>query len=335
MQDRYSKLKQAIDKEIIDTFNMAPLVNGLNMLCGYQLGFCDESGREQEVVKGKYVRPIICAAVCEAMGGDYERIIPAAASIELIHRTSLVFDDIQDNGRERNQRPTLWSVWGTAQAINAGLALSCYARMSLYRLWEMGAPDYTVLRMWMELEKSVLHLCQGQYWDIDMTDNILENGVEMYMNIIAGKTAALFQVACLIGVLGASAFSDEDFLDDIPIAERFGLNLGVLFQMHDDYLGIWGSEEVGKTANDLTEKKLSLPVLLAMRKDMVKARGFRELGNPEEFKKWMESIGIPEEVKSLEKFYRDQAEDMLNLFPQNEATDHLRAMIAYFMARDR
>lgn len=332
MQDRYSILD--IDADIRKTFNMVPFMSGLDLLCSYQMGFCDERGESREMARGKYVRPIICLAVCDAMGGDYKRIIPAAASIELIHRTSLVFDDIQDRGEERNHRPSMWTVWGPAQAINAGLALSCFARLSLYRLYDLGVPVNTILSMWQELEKTVLHLCQGQYSDIEMTDSMTATDTDSYLNMVVGKTATLFRAACLVGALGASDIDDFD-ISDIMSAEHFGLNLGILFQVHDDYLGVWGDEIVGKTANDLVEKKKSLPVLMSMKIDPVKSQSFLDLDQPEEFRNWMETVGIPEQMKKFEKFYRNQAEEALGYFPSNEATSYLKKLIEYFMTRDR
>jgi len=85
-------------------------------------------------------------------------------------------------------------------------------------------------------------------------------GVPEYMDMVRGKTATLFGAACEVAAIIA-------WCDDrtVQLARDFGLNMGIAFQIHDDYLGIWGDEdEVGKTANDLAEKKRTLPVVLAL-----------------------------------------------------------------------
>ncbi|GAH51757.1 unnamed protein product, partial [marine sediment metagenome] len=92
---------------------------GLNTMNAYHMGFCDRDGNPSDSSKGKYLRPLFCIAMCAGLGGDPEQAIPAAAALELVHRTSLIFDDIQDKGQERNNQPTVWAIWGANQTINA------------------------------------------------------------------------------------------------------------------------------------------------------------------------------------------------------------------------
>ncbi len=327
MQPRYSK--EEIEKEIKETFNMVPM-EGLDLICKYHVGLCDEKGIPQKMADGKYIRPMICLAMCEALMGDHTRIIPTAASIELIHRTSLVFDDIQDNGEERHQRPAVWKIWGPHQAINAGLGLSCYSRLALYRQWERGLSERTVLGMWLVLERTVLKLCRGQYKDIDLANHGGETNLNTYMDMIEGKTAALFQAACEVGAIGAGEFA-QDYMES---ARDFGLYLGVLFQMHDDYLGVWGGDAVGKTANDLAEKKQSLPVVLALAKDPAVVKDLLNRQRPDDLRQFMEDHDISQGVKVLENLYRSKVEELLTVFPKNGASAYLREMIAFFMERE-
>lgn len=332
MQDLYSRTE--IEKVIRETFNMVPFMNGLDPLCEYQLGFRNEAGIPEDMVKGKYMRPMICLAVCEALGGDYQMITPAAGSIELIHRTSLVFDDIQDQGRERNQRPALWTICGLSQAVNAGLALSCYCRLALYKLRERGVPEKTVLGMWFVLEKTVLNICWGQYKDIEMSDKGSGNGMDInfgvYTDMVTGKTAALFGAAAEVGAIGAEAGHSAEGL-----ARAFGTYLGILFQMHDDYLGVWGGEVVGKTANDLEEGKQSLPVMLSMSKDPELVKDLLDRQQFDELRGWMEKNDVLQEVMAHETRYREKVMELLARFPQNRATEYLAEMISFSMARDR
>ena len=133
----------------------------LNCMYLYHMGFCDRSGKPVDLPRGKYLRPVLCLAMCAALGGDPEQAIPAAASLELGHRCTLIFDDIQDKGVERNRRPTVWAIWGIDQAMNAGLVLSSFARIALHRLKQRGVHSDTILRTWMVLEKANIDLCRG------------------------------------------------------------------------------------------------------------------------------------------------------------------------------
>lgn len=303
------KLRSQVEQEVREILmkGSTPLL-GLNTMYLYHMGFCDRDGNPVDLPKGKYLRPLLCLAMCAALGGDPEKAVPAAASLELGHRTSLIFDDIQDKGLQRNSRPTVWSIWGSDQAINSGLALSSYGRLALHRLKDKGVPDSIILRSCEILEKAMIHLCWGQYRDLHLVD-VGRVSVEDYVDMVRGKTSTLFGAACELGALIASR--DEATMG---IARDFGLNMGIAFQIQDDYLGIWGDEdEVGKTANDLIERKRTLPVVLAVEMapgypavdaDTIGRFLKQDQIRPEEaeiLKRWMESIGVPEKVRQMEK----------------------------------
>ena len=312
----------------------APLL-GLDTMNAYHLGFCDQSGNLTNNTKGKYLRPLFCIAMCAGLGGDPEQAIPAAAALELAHRTSLILDDIQDKGKERNNQPTVWAIWGVDQAINAGFSLSCYARLALHRMIPRKVPQEKVIAIQSVLENAVIDLCQGQFVDISFIDSP-EVSLNDYLRMVRGKTAALFAAASVIGAMLASTLGDAvpappglpegkmfryvRFHPKLDAAWSFGLNMGIAFQIHDDYLGVWGDEDmVGKTANDLQEKKRSLPVVLALSqfpdeivppysegrwpnrtmRNWLNADFISE-GDAAGIRIWMEQKGIPKQVKKLE-----------------------------------
>jgi len=204
--------------------------------------------------RGKRVRPLLTLLTAQAAGGDWRVALPAAAAVEFIHNFSLLHDDIQDQSRLRRGRPTVWHLWGVAQAINAGDALFALAFRVLSEQpvgpasWPQGPTSL--------LATACLHLTQGQYLDLayegrtDLTE-------DAYWPMIEGKTAALLETAVALGAYAAG-------LD--PTAARpyrdFGRALGLAFQVWDDYLGIWGDPaRTGKsTAGDLVARKNSLPV---------------------------------------------------------------------------
>lgn len=313
--DSGEKLRFEVEQELREILvrGSTPLF-GLTSMYLYHMGFCDREGNLVELPTGKYLRPLLCLAMCSALGGDPQKAVPAAASLEIGHRTSLIFDDIQDKGEMRNGRPTVWSIWGSEQAINAGLALWTHGRLALHRLKDHGVDDSTILRSWRILETATVDLCWGQWRDIHFVDTGRVS-VKDYVEMVKGKTSALFGAACEFGALLASG--DDETL---RIARDFGMKMGLAFQIQDDYLGIWGDEEhVGKTANDLMERKWTLPVVLAVEQfpdEQVTARrtlrdwfkaDFISKQVVDTIKTWLEQKGIPEQVREMEQGYLQEA----------------------------
>ena len=109
----------------------------------YHLGWVDADFKPAQFDSGKRIRPVLTLLCCEASGGDWRIALPAAAAVELLHNFSLIHDDIEDGDPVRRGRPTLWKVWGSAQAINAGDALYTLAHMALNGLAEYHIPRGT------------------------------------------------------------------------------------------------------------------------------------------------------------------------------------------------
>jgi len=184
-------------------------------------------------------------------------------------------------------------------------------------LREREVPDDTVLKVWMVLEKATIALCQGQYGDISLgTSSDVTLGD--YLRMIRGKTASLFGACCEVGALCAGTQNEV-----VDLAREFGIDFGLAFQAHDDFLGIWGEEdEVGKTANDLMEKKRTLPVVLALEQfpDEEVTRNWlnADLVSKEDaadIRAWMEQKGIPETVKEIVKEITKAARAKLDTLP--------------------
>lgn len=228
----------------------------------YHFGWIDEKGNPQPGSVGKALRPTLCLLACEAVGGSYHRALPAAAAIELVHNYSLIHDDIQDDDRERRHRPTVWSVWGKPQAINAGTAMRLLANIALLRLGERGVSLPKQARVQYLLDEASLRLIEGQYLDISF-ESRCDITVGDYLKMIEGKTASL--IACSVEV-GALLGSDDEGL--IQSLHHLGRNLGLAFQIRDDILGIWGSqEETGKPrGSDIRHRKKTLPIAYALEK---------------------------------------------------------------------
>ena len=234
----------------------------------YSLGWTDEQGRPGGGFAGKGLRPTLCLFACEAAGGTVSRAMPAAVALELIHNFSLIHDDIQDRDELRHHRPTLWSVWGDPKALVAGNTLRVIADSSVHRLVEVGGDLDSALRVAGLLTEAYLQMIEGQYLDLAY-EGRPRITVDEYFSMIALKTGALIRGSLHIGAtIGTS---------DPRTVERFkecGRALGLIFQVRDDILGVWGDEEVtGKPVGaDIRRKKNSFPIVYAMSKAAEKDR---------------------------------------------------------------
>ena len=225
----------------------------------YHLGWRDERLQPASGVSGKRFRPALCLAVALAVCGDAARAVGIAAAIELLHNFTLIHDDIQDRSRVRRHRPTIWALWGDAQAINAGDALfvlSQIAALEAARALEPGRGEELVRRF----NETALSIVEGQVLDLSFEQRP-DVSVNEYLTMIERKTAALIAFSAWAGALVAGA--------PVEVAarlERFGRALGLGFQIRDDYLGIWGDPAVtGKPrGDDLRQRKKSLPIVLVL-----------------------------------------------------------------------
>jgi geranylgeranyl diphosphate synthase type I len=183
-----------------------------------------------------------------------------AAALELVHNFSLIHDDIQDDDRERRHKPTVWSLWGKPQAINAGTAMRILANRALSRLQGDGVSAEKRLELQCRIDETTLRLIEGQYLDIDFERRSTVRLAD-YLDMIGGKTAALISCALETGAMVGTTVDG--------VAARFGemgTAMGLAFQIRDDILGIWGDPaETGKPAGgDILRKKKSLPVVYAL-----------------------------------------------------------------------
>ena len=225
----------------------------------YHMGWTGEGAGPEAT--GKRIRPLMVLLCASSCGEDWQKALPAAAAVELVHNFSLVHDDIQDNSPKRRGRDTAWTKWGAPMAINVGDALFVMSNQAIIDLKER-YPAETVVKAAEILHNTCLDLTRGQFLDMSYEERH-DLKVEDYWSMISGKTAALLSACCQIGSVlgGADAEKEEAY-------RSYGHYLGLAFQVQDDILGIWGDENVtGKSvASDLVEGKNSLPVLIGLGK---------------------------------------------------------------------
>ena len=232
-----------------------PSTHGLYEMVRYHLAL-DGSGASG----GKRMRPLLGLLAYASIAGDHRRALPGAAAVELGHNFSLVHDDIEDGDTERRHRPTLWKRHGIPQAINTGDTLFSLSRIALHRLTDLGFSDAKVLRLMRLYDETCLALCEGQYIDIATSESDALMSVDGYFDMIGRKTAALISASIEAGALLAT--DDENV---IARYRGFGWALGLAFQLNDDLLGIWGTEQTtGKEPSDVAHRKKTLPVIYAI-----------------------------------------------------------------------
>ena len=288
----YASCREKVVAELQRIINSNP--SSLYDMLQYHLGWQGAQGHPCGKSPGKFIRPILCLLSCQAAGGDTSQILPAAASLELVHNFSLIHDDIEDASGERHHQPTVWKLWGQPQAINAGDAMFALAYLALLKLRENGIADTKIMRSIQVLGEACLELCEGQYLDIAY-ENRLDVTTEDYLKMIARKTAALMAASTSIGACLAT--EDKEIVSSLY---KFGQNLGMAYQIQDDILGIWGAEEkTGKSVNsDITRKKKTLPVVYGLQNSRDKdSHKLKKLYSQES----IEGEGIAEVVEILNR----------------------------------
>ena len=219
-----------------------------------------EAMRYSLLAGGKRLRPILCLATCELVGGTIEMAMPTACALEMIHTMSLIHDDLpaMDNDDYRRGKLTNHKVYGEDIAILAGDGLLSYA-FEFVATQTPNVPANQVLQVIARLGRAVgaAGLVGGQVVDLD-SEGLTDVSEETLTFIHTHKTGALLEACVVCGAILAEANETE-----IERLSRYARNLGLAFQIVDDILDITATqEELGKTAGkDLTAQKVTYPSL--------------------------------------------------------------------------
>ena len=178
---------------------------------------------------GKRMRPVLTLMTAEVFDTDYKTALPAAMAVEVFHNFSLVHDDIMDAAPLRRGQVTVHENWNINTAILSGDAMLILA----YQYFEQYEP--LIFRDLARLfSKTALEVCEGQQWDVDFEERN-DVTIPQYLKMIEYKTAVLVAAAMKMGAIVAKTTEKEaDLIYD------FGLNLGLAFQLQDDFLDAFG-----------------------------------------------------------------------------------------------
>lgn len=253
---------------------------------------------------GKRLRPVLTLATCEAMGTDPMKAIHQAIAIEMFHNFTLLHDDVMDRADMRRGRPTVHRKWDERTAILSGDAMLTTSTMLL--AIKVGEHLATALDLF---NGTAMNIYEGQQLDMDF-ETRTDVSVEEYMEMIRLKTSVLLGCACAMGALmaGAEMETQMRFFD-------YGVNLGLAFQLQDDYLDTYGNPETfGKAiGGDILNDKKTWLLIMALAED--KTGTVRSLLGPtddpqakiDRIRDVYNRLGLPEQIHELISAYIDTA----------------------------
>ncbi len=286
---------------------------------------------------GKRIRPTLLMLACEAFGGDVQQALPAAAAVEMFHNFTLLHDDIMDNAEVRRGKPSVYASWGNNVAILSGDAMMIYS----YRLLSK-VPREKLASVMEIFTTTALQVCEGQQYDMDFESRQKVSVVE-YMHMIEFKTSVLLAGAAAIGAVLGDA-SEEDCRQ----IYRYALELGLAFQLQDDLLDSYGTqEELGKRiGGDILEGKKTCLMLNAMSRATEEDRevlrstylnaSLSDEQKIERVKAIYDKYDIPHLINQQISLRFDRALSILDLLAiPKERTEHLRVFAQNLMGRKK
>ena len=285
---------------------------------------------------GKRLRPILTLMAAEIFGCDYRKALDAALSIEVFHNFSLVHDDIMDDAPLRRGHATVHEKWDVNTGILSGDAMLIKA----YQLFE-NYDDRTFRRLAKLFSKTALQVCEGQQYDVDF-GNRDDVRLSEYLKMIEYKTAVLVAAALKMGGIVADAPEVEQ-----ERIYEFGLNLGIAFQIQDDYLDAFGDPSTfGKqVGGDIIENKKTFLYLQALEKgndkqkkelfDMYSIRPKDPLPKVDIVKGiFTDSAAVENTKQAIARYTESAFSDLEGLSISNEKKDLLRAFGTKLMKRN-
>ena len=206
-------------------------------------------------MKGKRIRPVLVLMACNLFIDNFEHAIKPALGIEVFHNFTLLHDDIMDKSSMRRGKLTVHKKYNENIAILSGDAMSILAYKFVI---DSNPPE--LAKVLTEFSKMAIEVCEGQQYDMDFED-LTDVKAEQYIKMIKLKTAVLIAGSLKIGgILGGASIADAEAL------YNFGINIGLAFQLQDDYLDTFGNTETfgKKIGGDIIANKKTYLLIKAL-----------------------------------------------------------------------
>lgn len=283
---------------------------------------------------GKRMRPILALMGASMFDADFSAAKHAALAVELFHNFTLIHDDIMDKAPLRRGQTTVHTKWNENIAILSGdtLLIEAYKQLCHY-------PPATLAKLLPLFNQTAIEVCEGQQLDMDFeTMDTVE--IDSYLKMIAYKTAVLLGCSLKMGAIIGGA--DETDADDLY---RFGLNLGIAFQIQDDILDVYAEQDkFGKqVGGDILSNKKTFLLLKAMEDSNSDQRAeFEKLKNESDPKRKIEgtmalyqALAIREKAtQKMNEFHTLAMQNLEHINRANEAKEPLRQLAAFLLGRE-
>lgn len=284
---------------------------------------------------GKRIRPVLALIACDLFGEDPHKALPAAMAVEIFHNFSLVHDDIMDDAPLRRGQPTVHEKYSANTAILSGDVMLVQAYQALEVVKDLQQKS-DLFRVFSQV---AVEVCEGQQMDMDFEKRETV-AIQEYVKMIELKTAALLAGSLQMGAILAGASPKE-----IHTLGQVGRNIGIAFQLQDDYLDTFGDPAFfgKKVGGDIVQNKKTYLFLKAMEiADDLQRRELRtcyfeyqgtEEDKIDKVKGIFESLGIKSSSKTLMESYKNDATTLLESL-SNTRKEVLMELIEQLMVRE-
>ncbi|MEE3035122.1 MAG: polyprenyl synthetase family protein [Bacteroidota bacterium] len=262
-------------------------------------------------IKGKQIRPVLTLLAADTFGLNPKQALDAALSVEIFHNFTLVHDDIMDDASLRRGHTTVHNKWDLNTAILSGDAMLIQA----YRVLQ-NYPDPLFKKLFQLLNKTAGDVCEGQQYDLDFEKNNQLN-FDDYIDMIRLKTAILLGCSLKMGaIIGGANKVDCKLIND------FGIDMGIAFQLQDDYLDSFGDSKIfgKKIGGDIMKNKKTILYHLVLKNG--------KLDHQKKIKKIMEAVG---ESNNFE----DKIFEANKIYVESGSKKSTREMINFYSERAR
>jgi len=278
--------------------------------------------------KGKQIRPLFVFLSAQLCGKINSSTYTAATLVELLHTATLIHDDVVDHSYLRRGVFSIHALWHSKIAVLVGDYL-----LAKGLLIALENNEYSMLKI---ISTAVKDMSEGELLQVKANRNNTISE-EIYFEIISKKTASLIAACTSCGALSSNATPNT-----IDQMYRFGLYIGIAFQIKDDLLDFTGTNITGKPkGNDIKNKKLTLPLIYALKKsNKNKAAEIIRAINQKQIKKYTSIVNFVKESGGIDyanyqmNNYKEKALTELNTFPDSPVKTSLHDLVDFVINRN-